>query len=557
MYGNNEGRNSAGYSCVKFLFVTACVLMSMLFLCSRSYAALQLPKSLSDHILFQQEEPIVVWGKASPGSTITAEISYEDSGATVNKGSAVADADGKWAISLRPLKASFKKYSIKISGDGTPLLIHDVLVGELWFSSGQSNMELRLRYIVGGQDLMASATRDSIRIFYQDTVDEAWRNGVPQSPVDDTVNGRWVPANSGANVANCSGIAYTFALALYEALNKNGKEVPVGVMNSALGSTGVESWMSRAAAESDPLIKAKLPVDWNVGHWGPYHQPWDQATALFNVKVAPLTRHAVRGFLWGQGENNAAWGEVGAEFYKKALTALIADWRHQWGGQPRAFILTQLGAYDDGGKIPLNNLESWAYMREAQFEVAQTVPQTAAIPVHDLPLTWNVGDFGYKSPIHPLDKKPVGERMALAARGIAYKEPIEYKGPIFDRMEIHGGKAVLHFQHAQGLKVEGDGRLSGFAICGTDRRFVEAEARIVNNSVEVSNPQVKSPVAVTYAFTDMNHCANLSNDANLAAYPFRTDKVQSAFLKGCTAAEAEAAIERQSQSENAKGMGSK
>ena len=183
--------------------------------------------------------------------------------------------------------------------------------------------------------------------------------------------------------------------------------------------------------------------------------------------------------------------------------------------------------------MPGDKLESWAYPREAQFEVAQSVPETAAIPIHDVPLTWDYGDFGYKHFVHPLDKQPVGERMALAALGLGYGESVEYLGPIFDRMTIVGAKAILHFRNARGLKSDGDGPLLGFAICGEDRRFAEGEARIVGETVIVTSPSITNPVAVTYGFTSMNHCANLFNGHGLPAYPFRTDKVKSNFLRGC------------------------
>jgi len=523
----------------------ACLLLSVFFLTAGVpcdlRAALWLPHSLSDHILFQQEEPIVVWGKAQPDAKISAELADENSGAAIDNGSAVADADGRWKISLKPLKASFKKYTVKITSDGDMRLIHDALVGELWLSGGQSNMAFPVRRMLGGEEIMAGASQDDIRIFYQQIVDPAWRKGIPQAtPVDDTVNGRWLPATSGTNVADCSGVAYSFAQALYDDLNKDGRQVPVGVINTAVGSTGVETWMSRAAMEGDPQLTARMPTNWNAGKW-------DQATTLFNLKIAPLTRHAVRGFIWYQGENNASGGEVGAVFYKRALTALIADWRQQWGGQRRPFILSQLAALDDEGKMPLYKLDSLAMLREAQLEVAQTVPQTAAIPIHDLPKTWNIGNFGWEAPVHPLDKKPVGERMALAARALAYGEAVQYMGPVFDQLEIKGDKAIINFQHARGLNAGGGGRLLGFAICGSDRHFVEAEACIVGEAVEVTNVKIKDPVAVTYAFTAMNHSANLFNGLGLPAYPFRTDKVKSDFLKGCTDMEAAAAISRQAK----------
>jgi len=496
------------------------------------WAALWLPQSLSDHILFQQKEPIVLWGKASPKSKIVAEIIDESSHKVFGSAHSIADPEGRWRVSLQALKASFKKYCIEIANDGESRMIHDVLIGELWLTGGQSNMDLPLRYIIGGREMMAAAQCDSIRIFYQKGMDQSWWKSVQQEPVEDVLDGRWVPAN-GTNVADCSGVAYTFAIALHGALYKKGKEIPIGVMNTAVGATAISSWISRPAMESEPELKSKLPIHWNVGEWKDYYQPWSQATALFNLKIAPLTNHAVRGFLWYQGESDAGFGEAGAAYYKKAQTALIDDWRKHWGGKRRPFILSQLHAYDDGGKMPIEKLDSWAFFREAQFDVAQSVRQTAVVAIHDVPLTWDYGDFAYKGFVHPLDKKPVGERMALAARTLAYGDSGAYRPPKFERLEIAGTNAVVHFKNAKGLKAGGDGPVRGFTICGPDRRFVKADTRIVGKMVLVTSPAVTNPVAVAYGFTSMNHCANLFNGANLPAFPFRSDKVKSNFFKGC------------------------
>lgn len=495
-------------------------------------AGLWLPQSLSDHILFQQNEPIVLWGKAEPKSKINIAMLDEQSQKFVREAHVSADVSGYWRARLKPLKASFKTYGIKITTESEGRIIHDIIIGELWLTGGQSNMDLPLRYIIGGSGMVASAKCDHIRIFYQRGMDQSWWKSVPESPVDDALDGRWVQAN-GTNVAECSGVAYTFALALDHALNKGRKEVPIGIMNTAVGATAIASWISRPAMESDPELRSRLPAKWNAGEWKDYYQPWSQATALFNLKIAPLTNHAARGFLWYQGESDAWAGEPGAAYYKKAQAALIADWRNHWGGEARPFILSQLHAYDDGGKMPSEKLETWAYFREAQFQVAQSVPNTATIAIHDVPLTWDYGDFAYKGFVHPLDKKPVGERMALAARAVAYGESVEYRGPIFDRVELRGKNAVIHFKNAKGLKVGGDGPLRGFAICGQDRRFVEADARIVNETVLVANSAITNLVAVTYGFTSMNHCANLLNGQNLPAFPFRSDKVESTYLRGC------------------------
>jgi len=494
------------------------------------WASLWLPQSLSDHILFQQNEPIVVWGKADPGSKINIMMIEVESQKIVREAHVAAEPSGRWKAELKSLKGSSRTYGIKITTENEARLIHDVIIGELWLTGGQSNMDLPLRYILGGREMISAAKCDTIRIFYQRGMHQGWWKSVPREPVDDALDGSWLPAN-GTNVADCSGVAYTFALALYDALNKKEKEVPIGIMNTAVGATAIGSWISRTAMESDPELKSKLPERWNIGEWKDYYQPWSQATALFNLKIAPLTNHAIRGFLWYQGESDAWFGEAGAAYYKKAQTVLIADWRNHWGGKPLPFILSQLHAYDDGGKMPAEKLETWALFREAQFEVAQSVPKTAVIAIHDVPITWDYGDFAYKGFVHPLDKKPVGQRMALVARALAYGESAAYQPPTFERLKIVRTNCVVHFKNARGLKVGGDGVLRGFGICGVDRRFVEAEARIVGDTVLVTSPAVTEPVAVTYGFTSMNHGANLFNGENLPAYPFRSDKVRSSYLK--------------------------
>jgi sialate O-acetylesterase len=278
-----------------------------------------------------------------------------------------------------------------------------------------------------------------------------------------------------------------------------------------------------------------LPEHWNQGEWSEsqYHEPWNQATALFNLKIAPLTTHAVRGFIWCQGESDAGFGKAGAEFYQKALTVLIGDWRKQWGNSKQSFILSQLAAYDDDGHMPAEQRSSWAFLREAQSDVGARISNTAAIPIHDVPVTWNTGDFGFKAPIHPLDKVHVGERMALAARAITYGERVDFQGPVFERMEMSGDRIVVHFRNATGLKYLTGSGLLGFAVCGADRKFMNATAQIVGDTVEVSNSRIKSPVALTYGFTSMNHCANLFNGAGLPAVPFRTDRIKSVFVDCC------------------------
>ncbi|MBI4976548.1 MAG: hypothetical protein HZC28_03655 [Spirochaetes bacterium] len=500
------------------------------------FGGITLPKVISDSVVLQRNRPITIWGASSAGAAISVAIVDDATGVIVRSGKTAAGADGRWKLKLEAMEASFKKHRITVSGDGSDITVKDVLVGEVWFTSGQSNMQLELQYIIGGKEMLARATNANIRIFYQSSVDKQWYTNVSFEPCDDVSRGYWAPANAGSNVAYCSGIAYTFALALFNALNRNA-EIPVAVMNSAVGATGVMAWMSRAKAQSLPELAAKLPAKWNEGTWGQWYKPWNQATALFNHKVAPFTDFAVRGFLWTQGENDAGFGEAGAAFYRTALAALIDDWRTQWNDTAAPFIFSQLHAYDNNGTMTEDKFENWAYMREAQLEISARVSNTAAVAIHDVDLVWDQGAFGSKSPVHPLTKKPVGERMALAARAIAYGEQIEYCGPVFDRMKIDGGRILLKFTHRGNGLMNRDGgtAVTGFAICGSDRVFLPAAAIINGAVVEVSNPGITAPVAVTYGFTSMNNCANLFSTDGLPAVPFRTDRVKSQFMKGCAA----------------------
>jgi sialate O-acetylesterase len=384
---------------------------------------LLIPSVLSDGMVLQQQMPIRLWGMAEIGQTVVVELTRSDEAGVCRSGKACADADGTWLIELESMEASFTPLSIRISAGGEQIVIRDVLIGEVWLASGQSNMHLPLQNIIGAEKLLAEAQNGRIRMFCQEHLGKEY---FPE-PRFDVAGGQWIGGDRPdlLRLSETSGIGYTFALKLFEALNRNGGEIPVAVMNAATGATSIHAWLSGAKTHSDPTLEARYPREWVRERQG---MSFNQATAQFNHKVAPLANLSIRGFVWSQGENDVG-GADAALYYRRALVGLIDDWRDQFRNAKAPFIVAQLAPH-----VYWDDLGTLAGMRQAQIEACAERDRTVAIPIHDLPLTWNVGPFLYKAPVHPLDKMPAGERMARAARALAYGEAIEYTGPTYAGM---------------------------------------------------------------------------------------------------------------------------
>ena len=484
---------------------------------------LSLPSVLSDGMMFQQGEPLRVWGRAAPGESVSVALRQGDK--VVRRGTARADAGGNWTVELPPLQASFTPCQFTASDSADTLTVKDVLIGEVWLAGGQSNMELSLPDIIGGKALLAQAHNPDLRFFCQDHIPDTSRTaGFSPVPLWDVSGGGWVRGDSpdALRTRDVSGIGYAFARSLFAALNKGGHHVPVAVLNTATGATSIQAWLSPGKIKSDPALMARYPRAWYAG--GDWRKGYNQATAEFNHKIAPLAPLNIRGFLWAQGENDVG-GQDAADYYRLALTALIGDWRGQFHAPQAPFLATQLAPH-----FYYADLATAAELREAQREACDAAPPAVALPIHDLPLTWNVGPFRYKDPIHPLDKVPVGQRLARAALALAYGETVEYDGPRYEKMQTQGDMVALTFTHAgSGFQIKDGPALRGFAVCGPDRVFFPAQAQITSRQVRVWSSQVPHPVAVTYGFTSLNQDANLFNGAGLPANPFRTDKIASHY----------------------------
>jgi sialate O-acetylesterase len=443
---------------------------ALLFLSASLLAVAQeltLSPLFSDGMVLQRELPVAVWGQAAPGETVTVEFA----GQTV---SAPASADGRWSLRLAPLAASAAPRPLRIRSS-TTLEIRDVLVGEVWLCSGQSNMARRLgpasgqKPILGAEAAIAAADHPWLRVF---TVGRA-----PQPP------GRWVAATPAAAI-DFSAVATFFALDLHAH-----QGVPVGLVVSAAGGSPIEAWIGRAALASARESTPSLRASKRANHPG--------ASALFDGMIAPLAPYTARGVLWYQGESNRDEPAL----YAPLLSALIQDWRALWG-QPRLpFLVVQLPPHRD---IPPE-------LREAQRQVHRATPDTALVVITDA---------GDPDDLHPADKKPAGRRLALAARALGHGEPVLWGGPAPSRARIEHSRVVLTFDFAAGGLDTSDGAAPrGFELAGHDGVFHPAAATLLGDRLALSSDNVEIPVTIRHGWAPVPD-TNLVNTHGLPAGPF-------------------------------------
>ncbi|MFA4945830.1 MAG: sialate O-acetylesterase [Lentisphaeria bacterium] len=447
-------------------------------------AALRLPAILSDNMVLQADKPVRIWGWAPPGQAVTVKVGGQEKAAT-------AGADGKWQITLAPLKAGGGPLEMTVAGGGATLTVKNILAGEVWLCSGQSNMAVPLWEAANGAAEIRAATYPKLRLFLT-------RFHAPDQPADD-LQGKWVEC-SPATAGGFSAVAYLFGRELHQAL-----KVPVGLIQSAHGATAIENWISLAALQAEPSLKsiverhAEMPKD---------SKGWDPQlpTGLYNGEIAPLTPFALRGVIWYQGESNASR----AAQYRTLFPVLIRGWRQAWG-EELPFYFVQLANL---GPAPAQPGESdWAELREAQA-------LALALPHIGMAVAVDIGEAGN---IHPKNKQEVARRLALWALDRTYGQKRVYSGPLYQAATVEGGKIRVRFNQVGGGLAAKGGPLKRFAIAGSDRKFVWADAVIDGDSVVVASPAVSQPVAVRYAWANNPEGCNLYNQEGLPAAPFRTD----------------------------------
>ena len=441
-------------------------------------------------MVLQRGVEVPVWGSATPGEMVTVEFGE-------TKRTATADTRGKWALKLRPLRASAEPRVMTIQGSQGErrLEITNVLVGEVWLCSGQSNMGVPVRDALNGAEESKLAHFPQIRMI---TI----RTTIAKEPLDrpQCDPPEWRAALP-ENVSYFSAVGYFLGRELHESL-----KVPIGLIHSSWGGSVAEAWTSRETLMSEPEFASYLrSCETN----GPdYGLAQNAPAVLYNGMVRPLAPYAIRGVVWYQGEGNArrAWG------YRKLLPAMIADWRALWPDLKLPFGIVSLANFMAPPQTPGES--TWAELREAQALIG-------SLPGNGLAVAIDIGD---RKDIHPKNKQEVGRRLSLWARSRVYNQAVEYSGPVYKKMKIENNRIRLRFDHLAGGLVAEGGPLKSFAIAGEDKLFHWAEAWIEGKTVVVSAREVAKPVAVRYAWSDNPEGCNLYNKAGLPAVPFRTDK---------------------------------
>ena len=446
-----------------------------------AHAQVSVNSIFSDHMILQKGVPVSVWGPAGEGEKITVSFNGQ-------KVSSIA-VNGKWMVKLSPMPYQLTPLEMTVSGKNT-ITVHDILIGEIWLCSGQSNMERQLGprppqpLITDWEKERDAATYPLIREYY-----------VPlkysKTKVED-VQSFWTVC-SPQTVSGFSAIGYLFAKNLFISL-----KVPVGIVFSAYGGTPAEDWISETALKSNSTLKALVAgYDIPTKAWKPTGKTMN---GLYNGMIFPLLPYALKGVVWYQGESN----NDGPILYKTILTTLITNWRQDFHQGNIPFLIVQIAPHKD----------MCPELRESQLLVHQNVPNTALI------VTTDCGDA---ENIHPSHKQPVSERLALAARAIAYNEHIEFAGPTYQSFKIKDDKVFLKFSHTgKGLIAKQKDGLKGFTIAGADKKFVPAKAVIKGDQVVVSDNGIKKPVAVRYGWSNVPD-VNLYNEDGFPASPFRTD----------------------------------
>jgi sialate O-acetylesterase len=462
-------------------------------------------------MVLQEGASVPIWGWGDEGATVTVRFQNQTVSTVVK--------DGKWLVTLKGLKPGGPDTLTITSGNA--ITLKNVLVGEVWLASGQSNMEFPLKQSHDAADDISTSANPMIHLLKV-------RKARMESPTND-IGASWTECNPNTT-PNFSAVEYYFARDLQKALH-----VPVGVIESDWGGTPAEVWMQREFLQANPQYRTEVFGEWVIAEdkyerrLADYNKekneakengteftnaaprrPWKPGE-LYNGMIAPLAGYAIKGVLWYQGESNAGSPEDAWQ-YHTLFPDLIRNWRTVWGEGAFPFLLVQLAPYRDIQKLPSES--SWASVREAQLKATQTLPNVGMAVITD------VGD---QHNIHPTQKQPVGARLALAARGIAYHEAVEYSGPVLKRTKIERNQIVLTFDHVDGGLEARDGDLTGFAICGPDGKFVWANAEIKGlDKVLVHSAKVAHPFAVRYGWANYP-VVNLWNKAGLPASPFRTD----------------------------------
>jgi sialate O-acetylesterase len=494
----------------------------------------ELAQIFTDGMVIQREYKVPIWGTGIDGEKIKIEFCGQVLQTEV--------VNGKWKLLLSPIPAG-GPYDMTIEDDISKLILKDILVGEVWVAGGQSNMAFSLEGSLNGKEEILQSNYPFIRYF------EVPRIAYESNNVEELSIPKWKicnPENSGA----FSAVAYHFAKNIFREI-----DIPIGIIGCNWGGTTATCWINQDKLCSDEELKVfideyeiynkisdeeydiqcdeynslltayrskieefktmnpnatKKVIDENVGLY-PWPPPRGKKSflrpgGLYHTMVKKIIPYGIRGVIWYQGESDRL---NKPRLYKKLFNKLILNWREIWNNDELPFLFVQLPYFEDS----ITEVNATAIIREAQLCIMKEDKNTAMAIITDC---------GEKDNIHPINKKPVGERLALLARAEIYGQNIQCNGPIYSYMETYKDRIILHFEHAEkGLLTQGE-RLKGFKLCGEDKKFIKARAEIQDNTVVVYTDSIKNPIEVRYGWENYSE-VNLYNVEGLPASPFRTD----------------------------------
>ena len=474
--------------------------VTLLAAATSSLADITLPHVFGDNMVLQRSQPVPVWGWAAPGERVAVEFAGQRKTATT-------DSTGKWEVRLRSLKASAEPAQLKVSG-ANQITLTNILVGEVWLCSGQSNMEKPIGTRPGQKPTrnylqeLAAGDCPQIRLFLI-------KPAMSDTPVKDIKSDWHVCSSNSLEQLKFSAVGYFFAREVQKELN-----VPIGLVESSWGGTRIEPWTPPVGFASVPKLKALAISQASSGTNKPANT---RPMVIYNAMIAPVAGFAIRGALWYQGESNCMGEHPDGEIYTDKMAALIRGWRKVWRQKRLPFYYVQIAPfhYFEAKTPRVPTADALPEFWEAQTR-ALKIPDTGMAVVTDL--VENLND------IHPTQKKEVGQRLAKLALAKTYgNKSLVCEGPMFQSVKFAKGRAAVTFAHADGGLVSKDGQpLTWFTVAGADGKFVEAEAKIEGGKIIVQAASVAEPQAVRFAWNEGAQ-PNLYNAAGLPANPFRSD----------------------------------
>ncbi|RKU26539.1 9-O-acetylesterase [Candidatus Poribacteria bacterium] len=496
------------------------------------YSEVTLPNLISSNMVMQRNIEVPIWGWGSPGEEISLTLNSEE-GTTLHTLTTVAGDDGKWQVKFPSMEAG-GPFIMRIVGNNT-LELKNILVGEVWICSGQSNMQWSVNASKDNVEEIAAAKYPNIRLFY-----------VPRRSsglLQHNVTADWKETNP-ETIPNFSAVAYYFGRKLHKELN-----VPIGLINTSWGGTRIEPWTPPAGFAAVPALKTiseevervqsnyrqnlpskikeieewvdktkiALETDATLSQLPTINHPFNnhtRPTSIYNNMIHPLVPYAIRGAIWYQGESNVREGML----YHKKMKALIHGWREVWQQGEFPFYFVQLAPFNYNRNAARRGIKPNPFVLPKLWEsqtASLSIPNTGMVVTTDIS---NIND------IHPRNKQDVGFRLALWALAMTYdKESLVYSGPLYKDFEVKADTIHIRFEHVGGGLMSSDGKpLTWFEIAGEDKQYHDAEATIEGNTIIVSSQSVTNPIAVRFGWNQVAE-PNLVNKEGLPASPFRTD----------------------------------